>query len=128
MIPRAAGRASRQRCTRRHWPALDCASSSRQGRRRSTSDSGSLIVAAPPARPAAWKKSVPCAAPRPGRARQSSQHPLDFLDFLQLRVTQIIVYYNNKNYGFHILKRINIHAFKFIPVERLPLKIVMNQC
>jgi hypothetical protein len=26
------------------------------------------------------------------------------------------------------LKRINIHAFKFIPVERLPLKIVMNRC
>ena len=28
-----------------------------------------------------------------GPSRQSSQHPLDFLDFLQLRVTQIIVYY-----------------------------------
>ncbi len=27
--------------------------------------------------------------------RQSSQHPLDFLDFVHLRVTQIIVYYKN---------------------------------
>jgi hypothetical protein len=34
-------------------------------------------------------------AVRPGSccSRQSSQHPMDFLDFLQLRVTQIIVNY-----------------------------------
>jgi hypothetical protein len=30
-----------------------------------------------------------------GQRRQSSQRPLDFLDFVQLRVTQIIVYYKN---------------------------------
>jgi hypothetical protein len=33
-----------------------------------------------------------------------------------------------QNYGSHILKRINIQAFKFVPVERLHLKMVMNQC
>jgi hypothetical protein len=33
-----------------------------------------------------------------------------------------------QNYGSHILKRINIQAFKFVPVERLHLKMGMNQC
>jgi hypothetical protein len=33
-----------------------------------------------------------------------------------------------QNYGSHILKRINIQAFKFVPVETLHLKMVMNQC
>ncbi len=59
-------------------------------------------------------------ARRPPPARQSSQRRLDFLDFVQLRVTQIIVYYKNQNYGSHILKRINIHAFKLFQLKDYP--------
>jgi hypothetical protein len=60
------------------------------------------------------------------RLRQSSQRPLAVLDYVHLRVTQKIFYFKKQNYGSHILKRINIQAFKLVPVERLHLKMGMN--
>jgi hypothetical protein len=47
----------------------------------------------PPLRRAHSGRSAAGRPADPAQTRQSSQHPLDFFDFLQLRVTQIIVYY-----------------------------------
>ena len=51
-----------------------------------------------------------------------------FLILVHLRLTQIIFIIITQNYGSHVLKRINIQAFKFVPVERLHLKMVTNPC
>jgi hypothetical protein len=70
-----------------------------------------------------FQKCVETGVHRFGLGSPASAHWLFLILF-----TQIVVYYKTQNYCSHILKRINIHAFKFVPVERLHLKMVMNQC